>query len=84
MEKLDEKVKKVVADLGQRLDRQHIPYLIDGGLAMGFYAVPRLTRDIDLVVQLAEADVDRFLTEFPNYYFHRDSIREENPPPRDV
>lgn len=34
------------------LNRLRIPYLVTGGVASVVYGEPRLTRDIDLVIQL--------------------------------
>src|SRR5712691_2359468 len=49
-------VLKIVAD---RLRGASIAYMVTGSVAMNHYAVPRMTRDIDLVVELSSADVDR-------------------------
>jgi hypothetical protein len=43
----------------QRLDANAVPYVITGSIAMGLYAQPRMTRDIDLVVDLAPSDAER-------------------------
>ena len=42
----------VLKDVSRRLDAAHIPFMLTGSLAMSFYALPRMTRDIDLVVEL--------------------------------
>ena len=39
-------------DVCTRLDRAGIAYMLTGSLAMSYYARPRMTRDIDLVVEL--------------------------------
>jgi hypothetical protein len=49
-------VLKLVAT---RLDAASIPYMVTGSIAASHYAVPRFTRDIDFVVELAPVDVDR-------------------------
>ena len=36
-----------------RLDATGIPYMVTGSMAMNYYAVPRMTRDIDIVVDLS-------------------------------
>ena len=41
----------------RRLDRAGLPYMVTGSMAMNYYAVPRMTRDIDIVIEVAEADV---------------------------
>lgn len=42
-----------------RLDAALIPYMITGSIAAGHYGHPRMTRDIDIVVQLEPADAPR-------------------------
>ena len=46
-------------DLCARLDGAGIAYMLTGSLAMSFYARPRMTRDIDLVVALEAAQAER-------------------------
>ena len=41
-----------LSDLCARLDGADIAYMLTGSLAMSFYARPRMTRDIDLVIEL--------------------------------
>lgn len=35
-----------------RLYETKVPYMLTGSLAANFYATPRMTRDIDIVVEL--------------------------------
>lgn len=35
-----------------RLDEVGVPYMVTGSTALNYYAVPRMTRDIDIVVEL--------------------------------
>ena len=42
-----------------RLDAAGIPHMITGSIAAGHYGQPRMTRDIDIVVQLEPADATR-------------------------
>ncbi|MEW6488242.1 MAG: hypothetical protein AB1578_10060 [Thermodesulfobacteriota bacterium] len=61
---------EVLKDIVSRLDRACIPYMVSGSVAMNYYALPRMTRDIDLVVELRQGDVgklERVLGE--DYYF---------------
>ena len=46
-----------------------IPYMITGSIACNFYTVPRMTRDIDIVVELSERDVDRIVEQFQNEFY---------------
>ena len=41
-----------------RLDAASIPYMLTGSIATGHYAQPRMTRDIDLVVELQPRDAE--------------------------
>jgi hypothetical protein len=48
-------------ELFRCLGKREVRYLVVGGLAMNLYGVPRLTMDVDLVLALDEANLDRFL-----------------------
>ncbi len=37
--------------IATRLDSARVPYMLTGSVAMSFYAEPRMTRDIDLVIE---------------------------------
>jgi hypothetical protein len=52
----------------KRLDAAAIPYMITGSIAAGHYARPRMTRDIDLVVELQPADADRLASLFRDQF----------------
>lgn len=60
-----------------RLDQARLPYMVTGSMAMNYYAVPRMTRDIDLVIELAERDVPTLIELFEaEFYIDRESVRE--------
>lgn len=60
---------EVLRDVSERLDRAGIEYMLTGSVAMNYYAEPRMTRDIDLVVALDPGDAPRLRTLFePDYY----------------
>ncbi len=60
------------------LEEQGITYLLVGSLASGVYGEPRLTHDIDVVVELGADQVTRFCDAFPEaeYYVSRQAARE--------
>ena len=63
----------VLKSVAAQLAGAGIPYMVTGSMAANFYTVPRMTRDIDLVIELAERDVDRFTGLFQQeYYIDRD------------
>ena len=59
----------VLKEVARRLERAGIAYMITGSIAANFYTVPRMTRDIDIVVELGERDVSRFISLFENDYY---------------
>ncbi len=67
-------VLKVVA---HRLESAGIPYMITGSIALNFYSVPRMTRDIDLVIELSPPEVDKFCRLFSkDFYLNREAVEE--------
>ena len=54
-------VLKLVA---ARLDAADIAYMLTGSIAAGYYSEPRMTRDIDLVVELDAPDAERIVALF--------------------
>lgn len=60
-----------------RLDRESIPYMVTGSMAVNYYGVPRMTRDIDIVVELVVADLDRVCDLLQDdFYVERETVRE--------
>jgi len=65
----------VLRDVSQRLESSGIEFMLTGSMAMNFYAQPRMTRDIDLVVKLAADQRDVFLRLFEaDYYVDRIAV----------
>ena len=59
----------ILKDVTLKLDSINIPYMLTGSLAMIYYAQPRMTRDIDLVVELVEPKIEVFVNCFSSYYY---------------
>lgn len=60
---------EVLQDAVGRLERAGIAYMLTGSIALSYYAQPRMTRDIDLIVELDEGDAKRVSDLFhPDYY----------------
>jgi predicted nucleotidyltransferase len=59
-------------DVCGRLEEAGIAYMLTGSLAMSFYARPRMTRDIDLVVALDSGEAER-LTGILGADYHADA-----------
>ena len=63
--------------VSERLRSAGIPYMITGSIASNFYAVPRMTRDVDLVIEMKRSDVDRLMGLFKDdFYIDRDSVMQ--------
>jgi len=65
----------IVRDVSARLGRGGLAFMLTGSMAMNYYAQPRMTRDIDLVVALTPADTDAIVRLFaPDYYVSREAV----------
>lgn len=53
-----------------RLNSLSVRYMVTGAAASIIYGEPRLTNDIDLVVDLNSDDIERFSNEFPSDKFY--------------
>jgi len=51
--------------------------MVSGSIALNIYTIPRLTRDIDIVIELSENIIDEFTSLFPNSYYDKNTIKEE-------
>ena len=45
----------------KKLNERNIRYVVVGGIAVNLYGVPRMTYDIDLILDLEDRNVERFL-----------------------
>lgn len=65
----------VIRDVTMRLTSAGIRYMLTGSLAMNYYSQPRMTRDIDFVIEAHAKDVDTIVSTFrPDYYVDRDAV----------
>mgnify|MGYP001202689819 CR=1 FL=1 len=71
---LSELLRRIVAIL----DAERIPYMLTGSLASAYYATPRATRDIDIVLDTDRGGLDRLLgrLEEAGLYVDRGAARE--------
>jgi hypothetical protein len=71
-EELD--VLNIISD---RLETAGIPFMLTGSFALGYYATPRMTRDLDFVVALVINQVDKVVELFaPDFYVDEDAARD--------
>ena len=56
----------IIRDVSRRMDDAGIAYMLTGSMAMNYYAQPRMTRGIDLVVALTAAEAGKIIIICPN------------------
>lgn len=65
-----------LSDFVQKMNELGIAYMVTGSYAMSAYGEVRMTRDIDVVVQLARKEVGAFFNRFKDeYYVSDESVR---------
>ena len=58
-----------------RLETAHIPYMLTGSVAANYYGVPRMTRDIDLVIEVSPHEAGRLTKLFrADFYIEPDAV----------
>ena len=62
----------------QSLEAVHITYMVSGSIALNTYTIPRMTRDIDIVIELQKKDIDSFCKIFETgFYIDSETVKEE-------
>lgn len=71
-----ESFTEVVVEVLRGLETSKLPYMIVGSVASSFYGDPRLTKDLDLVIDIPSARLADFKSTFsdPNYYLPPDEV----------
>ena len=65
----------IVRDVSERLNRAGIPFMLTGSMAMIAYALPRMTRDVDVVIEVSPEDAARLVAIFaPDYYIDAETV----------
>jgi hypothetical protein len=59
----------IVQDVTQKLLKLQIPFMLTGSMALNYYTTPRMTRDVDFVVELKPENVSQFLGVFGAEYY---------------
>lgn len=59
----------IVQEIAKRLESVDIEYMFTGSMAMNFYAVPRMTRDVDIVVELQQPDAQKIYNLFEKDFY---------------
>lgn len=67
----------ILEDVSQKLMKAGIPFMVTGSMAMNYYAKPRMTRDIDIVLSIKKEDCERIHSLFDkDYYISKESVLE--------
>lgn len=75
--KIMENELDVLKDVCQKLDSANVAYMLTGSFASNFYAIPRMTRDIDIVIEIQMKDINKIVKIFQNdFYIERNDICE--------
>lgn len=68
---------EVLKDFTERLENVSINYMLTGSMAMMFYATPRYTADIDIIIELDLQKTIKFSSVFKlDYYFSENRMRD--------
>ncbi len=66
----------VLKIIGERLDSAQVPFMLTGSFALGYYAKPRMTRDLDFVVALIERHLSQLVRALSSdFYVDEDEAR---------
>jgi len=61
--------EEVLKTVVSRLQGLRIPYMITGAIAVNYYGRPRLTHDVDLLVELQASMVEGIVTSFQSDFY---------------
>ncbi len=65
----------ILEDITKRLDSLRLPFMLTGSLAMNYYAVPRMTRDIDVILLIHPGRIHSFVQALePEYMIVEDAV----------
>jgi len=74
--------KELLIDTLRRLNRSKISYMLTGSMASNYWGIPRTTHDLDYVIQLPEAAIQRIIEAFQgDFYIEEAAIRAAYRPP---
>lgn len=71
-------ISKLLKKVCTELERNDIEYMLSGSVAMSIYTVPRMTRDIDIVINVKISDTEKIAGIFKEgYYLYEEGLKEE-------
>jgi hypothetical protein len=73
---MDEQLE-FIKQISERLTSAGLEYMMTGSMAAAVYATPRMTRDVDMVLECSTGDVDTIVSLFsPDCYIERTAVAE--------
>src|SRR5260370_9754029 len=67
----------ILRDVSEKLNSSGIAFMLTGSMAMSYYATPRMTRDIDIVVALEREHIGTTSSLFgSDYYISQESVAD--------
>ena len=67
----------IIRDISSKFEGLEIPYMLTGSIVMNYYATPRMTRDIDVVVEIGRENIEALMSTFGvNYYISEVAVEE--------
>jgi predicted nucleotidyltransferase len=68
---------ELIKEVAGRLKKAGIDYMMTGSMAMAVHSMPRMTRDIDVVIQVSPDDIIKIVKLFENdFYIDEGSVRQ--------
>ena len=68
---------ELLKDVALRLKKAGIEYMMTGSMAMAVYSTPRMTRDIDIIIEVSHGDISRIVAMFrDDFYIDEASVRQ--------
>ena len=64
----------ILLDVVKKLKDIQIDYMLTGSLAMNYYAEPRMTRDLDFVIEIFKKDINKLIKRFSKDYYISENV----------
>jgi hypothetical protein len=68
---------EILKEVCGKLDSAEIEYMITGSIAMAFYSAPRMTRDIDIIINVSVNDIEKVINLFQKGYYINEIVVKE-------
>ncbi|MFC1595666.1 nucleotidyltransferase domain-containing protein [Candidatus Margulisiibacteriota bacterium] len=69
--------QELLTNITEKLESNNIQYMLTGSMASNYYGTPRMTHDIDIVIQISASQVQKFHQLFKeDYYISTEAINK--------